>query len=76
MNPPMEQINRDVGRIEGDVRALDRRVQDMQGKVDEMHRLLMQAQGGWKTMVAVGSLSAAVTTAFLKGVAWLKGGAG
>ena len=36
----IEQLNRDMGRIEGDVRAMDRRVQDMQMKVDEVHRAI------------------------------------
>lgn len=70
----IEQLNRDMGRIEGDVRAMDRRVQDMQMKVDEVHRAITEARGGWKTMVAVGSLSAAITTFFLKVAGFFKGG--
>lgn len=52
------------------------RAADMQRKVDEMHRLLMQAQGGWKAMVMVGTASAAVGALVAKilGAVWPHGG--
>lgn len=57
--------------------AADMRAADMQRKVDEMHRLLMQAQGGWRVMVMVGSASAAVgaLVAKLLGSLWPHGSA-
>lgn len=71
-NEADHQLHRDVGRLEGDVKAIDSRVRDMQEKVDEMHRLLMQAQGGWRVMVMVGSASAAIGALVAKmiGLVW------
>lgn len=56
--------------------AAEMRAADMQRKVDEMHRLLMQAQGGWKAMVMVGTASAAVGALVAKilGAVWPHGG--
>lgn len=66
------QLHRDVGRVEGDVKALQLQLTAMQAKVDEMHRALMQAQGGWRVMVMVGGASAAVGAVIAKvvGVFW------
>lgn len=63
------QLHREVGRIEGQVAGLDRRLSDMQTKVDEMHKLLMQAQGGWRVMVMVGSMSAVIGAGVTKIIA-------
>lgn len=51
---------RDFGRLEADVANLEKKVDAMVLKVDEMHRALMQAQGGWRVMVLVGGAAAAV----------------
>lgn len=74
MNPPVDQLNRDLGRMEGKVDRMEGDLDDVRRMVADMHKTISEARGGWKTLIAVGSLSAAVTTAFLKGVAWLKGG--
>lgn len=65
------QLHRDVGRIEGQVEALERRLADMQDKVDEMHRVLMRAQGGWRMLLMVGSLSAAIGAVLTKVIGWM-----
>lgn len=65
------QLHRDLGRLEARLDASEARTRDMQLKVDEMHRLLMQAQGGWKVMVMVGGASAAVGAAASKLLAFL-----
>lgn len=69
-------LHRDLGRLEERMRAAEMRTADMQHKVDEMHRLLMQAQGGWRAMVMVGSASAAVGALVAKilGAVWPHGG--
>lgn len=61
------QIHRQLGRLEAQVEALERRAEAaderaerMAGQVSAMHDVLMQAKGGWRAMVMVGSVSAAV----------------
>lgn len=72
------QIHRDLGRLEERMRAAEMRAADMQRKVDDMHRLLMQAQGGWRVMVMVGGAAAAVgaLAAKLFSAVWPHGSAG
>ena len=71
-------LHRDMGRLEARLQAAEMRAADMQRKVDEMHSLLMQAKGGWRAMVMVGSVSAAVGALAAKVVAvvWPHGGVG
>lgn len=67
-----EQLHRDFGRLEGKVDGQQTQLDEMKRKVDEMHRALMQAQGGWRVMVMVGGASAAVGAFIAKvvGVFW------
>lgn len=71
MSDTNAQLHRDVGRIEGRIGALENVTRDMQGKVDEMHTALMQAQGGWRVMVMVGGIAAATGALAAKLFAWL-----
>lgn len=70
------QIHRDLGRLEERMRAAEMRAADMQQKVDEMHKMLMQAQGGWRVMVMVGGAAAAAGALVSKvvSVVWPFGG--
>lgn len=73
MTPPNDPaLHRDLGRLEGRVGAVESRISDVQFKVDEMHRILMQAQGGWRLIALVGGLSAALSALLIKvaGVLW------
>lgn len=65
-------LHRDIGRLEGQVRALEGQVSDMKGKVDEMHEAMMQAAGGWRVLLAVGSVAAVIGAGVTKllGVLW------
>lgn len=65
------QLHRDFGRLEGRVEGIERRTADMQEKVDEIHEALMQAQGGWKFMVAMGGFGAVVGGLIVKASAVL-----
>lgn len=69
-----EQLNRDLGRLEGKVEKLDNDVDDIKRMVASMHQTIAEAKGGWKTLIAVGTVSSAVTTAALKFFAMFKGG--
>jgi hypothetical protein len=60
-----------MGNLEGRMHAMEGRVRDVQGKVDEIHRVMMQAQGGWRAMVLVGTISAALGAGLAKVVGLL-----
>ncbi|GGD57934.1 hypothetical protein GCM10007235_32740 [Pseudoxanthomonas indica] len=69
----MDKLNRDLGRLEGKVEKLDDDVDDLKRMVAEIHQTISEARGGWKTLVVVGTVSSALTTAAIKAIAWLKG---
>lgn len=68
------QLARDLGKIEGDVKAMERELKDfknsvnsqlvdMQKKVDQMHAIMLRADGGIKTMIMIGSAGATIGAA-------------
>jgi hypothetical protein len=59
-------LHRDMGRIEGRLDAIEAQAAETRQKVDEMHRVLMQAQGSWKAIVGAAGLSAAITGGLIK----------
>jgi hypothetical protein len=60
------QLHRDMGRIEGRLDAIETQAAETRQKVDEMHRVLMQAQGSWKAIVGAAGLSAFITGGLIK----------
>jgi hypothetical protein len=54
------QIHQDIGRLQGRVDALTVQVSTMEAQLRDVHGVVMRAQGGWRAMVMVGSVSAAV----------------
>lgn len=66
-------MERDLGRLEGKVEKLDDDVDDLKRMVAEMHQTITEAKGGWKTLVVVGSISAALTTVGIRFLGWIKG---
>lgn len=73
MSGPSEtQLHQDIGRLQGRVDALTSQVSTMETQLREIHAVVMQAQGGWRAMVMVGSVSAAVgaLAAKLIGAVW------
>lgn len=69
----MDQLNRDLGRLEGRVEKLDEDVDDVKRMVREMHETITEAKGGWKTLVAVGTIASGITAFFLKVLGFFKG---
>jgi len=74
------QIHRDLGRIDATLSAQREQIRQLvesneatDQRVKEMHDVLMQARGGWKTLLAVGTISSALTTAALKVWAAVRG---
>ena len=47
----------DLGRHEAAIEAIERRVEHIEEKLDEMLVILHQAQGGWKMFVAIATVS-------------------
>jgi len=75
------QIHRDLGRIDAtlsqqgeQIRRLVESNEATDQRVKEMHDVLMQARGGWKTLLTVGAISSALTTVVLKLWTILRGG--
>jgi hypothetical protein len=68
-----EQLHRDLGRVEGEVRALRRDVDAMNSKLDAALAHMEQQKGAKKATIAISAGSASVVSAivgFL--VAWFK----
>lgn len=65
-------MHRDLGRLEGRMAAVETQMSVMGTKVDEMHRAMMQAAGGWRVLLAVGTVAAAIGAGLTKllGVLW------
>jgi len=62
-------LHRDLGRLEGKVGGLEDQIEaqnerlgEMQRKVDVVHDAIVSAKGGWKTLVIVGGIGAAIGT--------------
>lgn len=71
-------IHHDLGRhdaqIEGlqqQVKQLHRDMQAMNETLVEINRTLSEARGGWKTLMLVGGIAAAVGATIAKAAAWL-----
>lgn len=64
MNDP--QLHRDLGRVEGRLEKVETDVAEMKRMVSDLHTTITTAKGGWKTLVAVGGVSAALASAITK----------
>lgn len=53
-------VHRELGSLTARMSAVERDVTALDAKVDEILAILNQGKGGWKTVVALGSISAAV----------------
>ena len=68
-----ENLHRDVGRVEAeqaamrrDLESLTADVKELNRKIDHLVAVIDRAKGGWKTLVAVGTVVAAITAAAAK----------
>lgn len=62
--PPIDP--RDFGRLEAEVQAMQRQIEDMASDLKAVRTLLDGAAGGWRVMVAVASFTSAMTTLAIK----------
>ena len=60
------QLHRDLGRVEGRLEKVEADMDDVKRMVKDMHDTITTAKGGWKTLLAVGGLSAALASAATK----------
>lgn len=60
------QLHRDLGRVEGRLEKVEADMDDVKRMVKDMHDTITSAKGGWKTLLAVGGLSAALASAVTK----------
>lgn len=60
------QLHRDLGRVEGRLGKVESDVDDVKRMVAEMHQTITEAKGGWKTLLMVGGVSAAIASGLTK----------
>jgi hypothetical protein len=64
---PDTEVHRDLGRHDAEIDNLKNEVHAMREDLSEIKKMLSEAQGGWKVMMAVSGLIAAVAS----GLTWL-----
>jgi len=57
---------REFGRLEAEVKALTKSMEEMSADLKAVRSAMDAAGGGWRVLVAVGALSGAVTAALVK----------
>lgn len=59
-------MEREFGKIEAKVEELEKKVDRMQASLDSITQTLSEAKGGWKTLVAVGTIAGGLGAAATK----------
>lgn len=74
-----EEIHRDLGKHDAQIEALNTQVnrmyddmQQMMGQLTTIQQTLSEAKGGWKTLMWVGGLSAALGGIVVKVMTWMQ----
>jgi prefoldin subunit 5 len=74
-----EEIHRDLGKHDAQIEALKTQVnrmyddmQQMMGQLTTIQQTLSEAKGGWKTLMWVGGLSAALGAIVVKVITWMQ----
>ncbi len=74
--PPDIEVHRDLGRHDAEIGNIKEDLATVKTDVSEIKRMLAEARGGWKMLMAVGGLAAAissfVTGVIIKMVGWTK----
>ena len=68
-----ESLHRDLGRLEGQMGAIDKRLGKIEDDMKEVLTTLQQAKGGWRTLIMVGSACAALSSAITAVWVYLSG---
>ena len=75
MEERMPEYLRDIGAHAEAIETLKNEVRAMRKELSEIKVLLSEAKGGVRMLVAVGSIGGAIGAAFVKAIAFIKGGA-
>lgn len=60
-----------IGALQADMNNVKTDVEEIRDDVREMRDILLKAQGGWRTLVILGTVSAAIGAAMTKALAWV-----
>jgi predicted secreted protein len=58
-----DDTQRDIGRLEGKVDALERTVEQMNQKLDTLSAYMAETKGGWKALLALAGFASAAGSA-------------
>ena len=74
-----QEIHRDLGKHDAQIESLNAQVnrmhddmQMMMAQLASIQRTLSEAQGGWKTLMWIGGLSAVLGGIFVKVLTWMQ----
>jgi chromosome segregation ATPase len=74
-----DDVQRDIGRLEAsqdamadDIHELREDVKEIKAQIADIHEILSQAKGGWRTLLMIGGLSSAVTVIVSKLVSFIR----
>lgn len=70
----MTDIARDIGRLDEAVGTLKTEVHGMRQDVTEIRKILDETKGSVRVLLGVASVGGAIGAAFVKGIAFIKGG--
>lgn len=60
------QAQRDIGKLQGDVEALQRDVAEIKKGMNTLLEAVLTAKGGWRTLMIVGGAVSVLTAAIFK----------
>lgn len=63
MPPPDVEVHRDLGRHDAEIANIKDDLQTVKTDVSEIKQMLAEAKGGWRMLMAVGGLAAAISSA-------------
>lgn len=66
----MSELHHEIGRHDAKIEALEREVHALRDDVADIKRMLSEAKGGWKMLMMVGGMSAAIGAAAAKLATW------
>lgn len=72
------EIHRDLGKHDAQIESLQMQVAQLHtdmgtllSQLQEINKMLAEARGGWRTLMAAAGLASAVTALAVKALAWL-----
>ncbi len=73
---PDVEVHRDLGRHDAEISNIKEDLHTVKNDVSEIKQMLAEAKGGWRMLMAVGGLAAAVSSAItgmiIKVTGWVK----